>query len=173
MSDLATIATALTTAGEQLASDNRRAGRIASERFLETLKGFVTDEAGPSSRYGSSGGIVNAIGVLATIVDELAAAQPEDSQSEDDYLFASSLLHALMVGLDLPYGERSGQSRRKTAMADRETNFMVVSQAKGRAAKYKAELEKRFLDAGRAGANADTKHPLRQDWEFARDIVTN
>lgn len=108
---------ALVRAADQLAADNRDAQKLEEKRFDVYLTAYVTDSDRGIRRF-QHGGMVGVVSTLATVAENLQCETTEGSEAEADYIFVADILDAVLHGVDLPYGERSGQSRRKTALAE-------------------------------------------------------
>ena len=57
--------------------------------------------------------------------------------------------------------------KRKDDLSIEMAHTLAIIEA-AKAKFYKYALENAFIAMGQAGANADTKHPLRSAWEAAR-----
>lgn len=102
---------ALRGASSVLQDHELAAKKRSEDRFDAALRSYVTE-----SRLYQFGGLSNAVSCLATLCEKLGEEQPEDSREEDDYKFAVKVLEAASAAVDLNYGSRSTEGRRREAL---------------------------------------------------------
>lgn len=103
---------ALNGAASILQDHEQEARKRAEARFDAALRSYVTE-----SRLYQFGGLSNAISSIATLCEKLSEEQPEYSEADADYQFAAKVLEAASNAVDLNYGDRSTERRRKEALA--------------------------------------------------------